>query len=181
MRRFILSIKIWFKTLFYADVADQVERLLKGELTAEPAPAAIEAPPKPVPPPPAPKRPVRSEALTFLAALQREARFVDFIQERLDDYTDEQIGAAARDVHRDCGKVIARMFALQPISTAEEGAIVEVGDDAEFYRLTGNVTGKPPFRGRLVHHGWKATMCELPEWTGSEKAALVVAPAEVEL
>jgi hypothetical protein len=47
--------------------------------------------------------PARSEALNLLAAMQREARFVDFIREPLDGYSDAQIGAAARTVHRDCG------------------------------------------------------------------------------
>ena len=60
------------------------------------------------------KSPGSSEAITLLAALQREARFVDFIQESLDGYSDAQIGAVARDVHRDCGAVLTRMFALRP-------------------------------------------------------------------
>jgi hypothetical protein len=53
-------------------------------------------------------------------------------------------------------------------------------DPAQF-RLTGNVTGAAPFRGKLQHHGWKAGKCELPEWTGNDASALVVAPAEVEV
>jgi hypothetical protein len=139
---------------------------------------------KPAPkPPPTPRAPVRSEAITLLAALQREARFVDFVKEPLDSYTDAQIGAAARDVHRDCGKVLQRLFALAPIAGEAEGAGVEVpaGFDAGRYRLTGNVAGQPPFRGRLVHHGWEATVCQLPQWTGTAAAARVVAPVEVEL
>jgi hypothetical protein len=140
--------------------------------------------PKPATPKPAaPKPVVRSEAITLLAALQREARFVDFIQESLAGYSDAQIGAAARDVHRDCGAVLQRMFALQPAVTEEEGKDVEVpaGFDAGRWRLTGNVTGTPPFRGRLVHPGWEATICELPTWSGSAAATKIVAPAEVEL
>ena len=34
---------------------------------------------------------------------------------------------------------------------------------------------------RLLFPGWRAKRCEVPEWTGSDEAALVVAPAEVEL
>jgi hypothetical protein len=126
---------------------------------------------------------VQSEAITLLAALQREARFVDFIQESLDGYSDAQIGAAARDVHRDCKAVLARMFALRPVTTEEEGKEVEVpaGFDPGRWRLTGNVTGEPPFHGRLVHPGWEATICELPTWSGGAAAARIVAPAEVEL
>ena len=131
----------------------------------------------------APKPPARSEAITLLAALQREARFVDFIQESLAGYTDAQIGAAARDVHRDCGAVLKRLFALRPAVAEEEGKEVEVpaGFDAGRWRLTGNVAGEPPFHGRLVHPGWEATTCELPTWSGSAAAARIVAPAEVEL
>jgi len=90
---------------------------------------------------------------------------------------DAQIGAAARDVHRDCGTVLQRMFALRPAVADEEGKDVEIpaGFDAGRWRLTGNVTGEPPFRGRLVHPGWEATACELPTWSGSSKAARIVA------
>jgi len=126
---------------------------------------------------------VRSEAISLLATLQREARLVDFIKEPLDDYTDAQIGAAVRDIHRDCAAVLERLFGLEPVVDQEEGTEVEVpaGFDSGRFRLTGNVTGQPPFRGRLVHHGWEATRCELPEWSGSPAAACTVAPAEVEL
>ena len=95
---------------------------------------------KPVPPKPA--APERSEALTLLAALQREARFVDFIKEPLDAYSDAQVGAASRDVHRECGRVIERMFAVEANSDLEEGAKIEVpqGTDPGCIRLVGNVT-----------------------------------------
>ena len=59
------------------------------------------------------------EALTLLAALQREARFVDLVQESLDAYTDAQIGGAARDVLRDCRKTLDRMFALKPTDASD--------------------------------------------------------------
>jgi hypothetical protein len=182
MRRILLAIRIFFVTLFNAAVAGQVERLLGG---AAPERAATAEPTAPVQPrhPPARRPATRSDALTLLAALQREARLIDFLQEPLGGYGDAQIGAAARDVHRDCAKVLARLFAIQPILSHPEGAEVEVpaGFDAGCYRLSGNVAGEPPFRGRLVHPGWQATTCELPSWSGSEAAARVLAPVEVEL
>ena len=155
---------------------------MRSDVPAAPAETPQVKPPPP-PKPAAAKPPARSEAITLLAALQREARFVDFIQESLAGYSDAQIGAAARDVHRDCGAVLKRMFALRPAVTEEEGKDVEVpaGFDAGRWRLTGNVTGQPPFHGRLVHPGWEATACELPTWSGSAAAARIVAPAEVEL
>ncbi len=84
---------------------------------------------------------------------------------------------------RDCGKVVDRLFGLTPLVADEEGSPVEVpaGYDAGRYRLTGNVSGDPPFRGRLVHHGWRATRSEIPTWSGSEQVAMILAPQEVEV
>ncbi|MFH1268209.1 MAG: DUF2760 domain-containing protein, partial [Planctomycetota bacterium] len=98
-------------------------------------------------------------------------------------YSDAQIGAVARDVHRECGQVIERLFGVVPVVEGEEGSPVEVpaGFDAGRFRLTGNVTGQPPFSGQLAHHGWEATRCQLPAFTGTAASALVLAPAEVEL
>ena len=129
------------------------------------------------------KRSRRSEAIALLAALQREGRFVDFLKEELTGYSDAQIGAVARDLHRDCAKVVERMFGIKPLLSEGEGATVEVpaGFDAGRYRLAGNIGGSPPFRGALVHHGWTATTCELPEWVGGETSLRVIAPAEVEV
>lgn len=183
MGRIWLAIRVFILVLFKGDVARQVGEVLarrKGIAAAPPAPKPeVKAEPKPK----LPARLARSEAITLLATLQREARFVDFIKEPLESYSDAQIGAAVRDVHRDCSKVLGRLFALQPILQQEEGSPVEVppGFDAGRYRLTGNVVGDPPFHGRMVHHGWEATTCQLPAWSGTELAAKVVAPVEVEL
>jgi hypothetical protein len=177
-RRIFLAFRVFFATLFHASIAEQVARLfVAGAPLAPPAPA-----PQPKQPP-APKPPVRREALTLLAALQREARLVDFIEEPLAGYSDAQIGAVARDIHRDCGALFKRLFALRPAVEQAEGAEVEIaaGFDPNRWRLTGNVTGQPPFRGRLVHPGWEATICEMPTWSGDPAAARIVAPAEVEL
>ena len=125
----------------------------------------------------------RSAALTLLSALQREARFVDFVMEPLDGFDDAQVGAAVRDIHRDMAKVVTRIFEPVPLSEEAEGASVRVpeGFDPGRFRLTGNVTGEAPFEGTLRHHGWRATRCEMPAWTGAADAALVVAPSEVEI
>lgn len=125
--------------------------------------------------------PARRDSLSLLSALQREARLVDFLQESIAAYSDAQIGAAVRDVHRDAAAVLERMLALRPVMSEAEGTTVEVRADAAQVRLVGNVTGNPPYRGTLRHGGWQATKLELPSWTGNEAAARIVAPAEVEL
>ncbi len=75
------------------------------------------------------------------------------------------------------------MFAIKPLLGEAEGAAIEVpaGFDAARYRLVGNVSGSPPFRGAVVHQGWTTTICELPEWIGGEESSRVIAPAEVEV
>jgi hypothetical protein len=182
MSRFWLAIRVFFRVLFDLAVAAEVEKVLvpRERSTAEAlekpdAAAAVKPKPKPAA--------VRSEALTLLAALQREARFVDFIQEPIDTYSDAQVGAAVREVHRQCAAVLERLFVLQPVLPDEEGREVEVPPeyDAARFRLTGNVAGLPPHRGKLVHHGWEAAKCDLPAWTGASGSARVVAPAEVEV
>jgi len=132
---------------------------------------------------PAETTPKRSEAVTLLATLQRESRLLDLIQEPLDNYTDEQIGAAARSVLRDSASVVERLFALKPVLAQDEQSMVDVpaSYDPARLRLTGKVEGNGPFRGKLAHKGWQATSVNVPAWTGSKEAAFVIAPAEIEV
>jgi len=133
--------------------------------------------------------PGRSEALTLLSTLQREARLVDLIQEPLDDYTDEQVGAAARDVLRESSKVLNRLFAIQRLSQANEGDPVEIPSNASSakWKITGkstkNATGDSDAtrRGNLIHPGWIATQLAVPQWSGNSDEATVIAPAEADL
>jgi hypothetical protein len=183
----LVALKSFFLVLFNGALARQVDDVLQRRNEQPTLPEtkleALAERPKAPARPAAPSKPARSDAITLLAALQREGRFVDFLKEELSGFSDAQIGAVARDLHRDCGKVVERMFAIQPLLSDAEGASVEVpsGFDAGRYRLVGNVGGTPPFRGALVHHGWQATACELPDWVGGEGSARVVAAAEVEV
>jgi hypothetical protein len=179
--RLVLAIRIFFRVLFDVNTASQVTALLGGPDKPVPAeePDATPSPPQPHPN----KAPERSEAITLLAALQRESRFLDIVKEPLEGYNDAQIGAAARDVLRDCGQVLERIFAIRPLADQDEGSPLETPRDydAACYRLTGNVQGDPPFRGQLVHPGWQATRCALPQWSGNEESANVIAPIEMEV
>jgi hypothetical protein len=180
MSRIALALRAFFAVLFRPPIAEQVRAAVEGR--ALPKADRDEKPPREAPPFPAAPS-VRSEAVTLLAALQRDARLVDLVKQPLDGFTDEQIGAAARNVLGDCAAVLDRFFALQPVAGQEEGAACEVpaGYDPGCYKLSGRVEGSGPFRGRLVHQGWRATSMKLPSWTGSKQAVLVIAPAEVEI
>ncbi|MFN4259199.1 MAG: DUF2760 domain-containing protein [Gemmataceae bacterium] len=120
--------------------------------------------------------------LRLLALLQREGRLLDFLLEDVQAYGDEQIGAAARDIHRQCQAALREHLVLEPVLDQEEGATVTVpvGFDPSAIRVVGNVTGEPPFQGTLRHHGWRVREIKLaPPPEGQDE--FVVMPAEVEL
>jgi len=121
-------------------------------------------------------------ALQLLALLQQEARFVDFLQENVAVYSDQEIGAAARVVHDGCVKVLHRHFDIKTIYEQSEGSSITLpqGFDASSTRLIGNVVGHAPFTGTLVHRGYRATRCELPHLTVGHDPHIIAA-AEVEL
>ncbi|HVV83403.1 MAG TPA: DUF2760 domain-containing protein [Kofleriaceae bacterium] len=124
----------------------------------------------------------RDGALALLALLQREGRFIDFAREALETFNDAEIGAAARDVHRGCKKVLDQCFTFEAVMPGQEDTRVSVpkGFDPAEVRLIGEAKGEPPFGGTLRHHGWRATRAQLPALTeGLDRA--VVAPAEVEV
>lgn len=123
-----------------------------------------------------------TSALQLLGLLQREARFVDFVQEDVVAYTDAEVGAAARVVHEGCRKVLGAHFSIAPVRNEPEGSRVTLaaGFDATAVRLTGNVVGQAPFTGTLGHRGWRVTEARLPQLT-DDKAAAILAQAEVEL
>ncbi len=134
-----------------------------------------EEPPSELPSGPEPEAYVKA----FLAALQREGRFLDFLNENLDAYDDAQIGAAVRTIHRGLKAVVFEMIELRPVVEAQEGAeiLVEEGFDPREIRLIGNVKGRPPFKGVLRHPGWRAKRLNLPKPREDD----VLAPAEVEI
>lgn len=169
------------RVLFHPEVAPRAQALL-GEAGQVVAPQPIVSP-TPSRAPAEATRPLRNDAVSLLAVLQREARLIDFLKENITPYDDAQVGAAVRDVHRGAAAVLDRLFALRPVLNDAEGSNVSVpaGADAGRITLTGNVAGQPPYRGVVRHQGWEATQLQLPEWTGGASAAKVVAPAEVEI
>jgi len=175
-------------------VSRKLNRLTSIGVTPPPSPAP--APVKPLTPvieKPAPathpalepvilKEATPDAALQLLSILQKEARFIDFIQEDILHYSDADIGAAARVVHEGCRKTIREHFSLQPVRSESEGSRVTLpkGFDAASVRLTGNVVGEAPFTGTLVHKGWQVSEVRLPKLTAGHSSH-ILAPAEVEL
>ncbi|HYR91186.1 MAG TPA: DUF2760 domain-containing protein [Terriglobia bacterium] len=167
---FFDRLKMAWRILIHADFAATVQDGLHA-LEARQTKAAA----------PSPDR-VHASALMFLAAMQREGRLIDFLQQEVAAFSDEDVGAAARVVHRGCRQVLQQFFDFEPSVSGEEGTPMSVpaGFDSQRIRLIGNVTGQPPFKGTLKHHGWTATAVRLPV-VSEALDPRVVAPAEVEL
>jgi len=121
-------------------------------------------------------------AVQVLALLQRDGRLVDFLYEDISVYTDDQVGAAAREVHGSCREVLQRYLTVEPVVDGEEGRpmMVQPGFDPAQIKLVGNIAGRPPYRGVLRHRGWRAAKVELPALPDGA-ARSVIAPAEVEV
>ena len=206
--RLWLAFLLPFQLLFDAVLAARVAAVVRGqalprlpsevETKPEPRPelkpgikTKLESKPEPKPEPkPAPKvvepeivaPPPDRTAMQLLAILQREGRFVDFLQEDVSSFSDADIGAAARVVHEGCRKVLREHFMIEPVLRETEGSQITVspGFDASAIRLTGNVVGSAPFNGVVGHRGWRATDVHLPKVADGHNIH-VLAPAEVEL
>lgn len=120
--------------------------------------------------------------LHLLSVLQKEGRLMDFFAEDLDDYDDEQIGGAVRSIHENCKKALDKYMLMDSVVEEEEDEEITIpkGFDPGAVKLTGNVTGEPPFTGTVIHRGWKVKKIELPTLSESRNPD-IIAPAEVEI
>jgi len=175
MKRLVAAIKAFFQVL------------KTGEAPPPAAgPAAPEEPEAPAQPEPERETgglsPVEAGAVQALALLQRYGRFVDFLMEDISAYDDAQVGAAVREIHSGCRKTLDEHFDVQAIMEEGEGArvAVEPGFDASRIRLSGRVSGSPPYSGTVVHRGWRVAAVRLPERSGAVDPS-VIQPAEVEV
>ncbi len=179
MNRILLAFRAFFALLFGGRLPDDM--LAELGLIVKPAPV-----PKAAPKPPAPEIKPADGALQLLGILQREARVLDFFMEDIAGYSDDQVGAAARDVHENTRTVLVRHFAPAPVIDGVEGSTVSPPDGSPaLVKYVGNVpaSGKPP-AGVLRHRGWRATAISLPQLNAraySDNTLAVLAPAEIEV
>lgn len=172
MNRIALAFRAFFNLLFGGELSPD---LLKDLKLARPAAA-----PKPAPPP-APVAKPSDGALQMLAILQRDSRLIDFLMEDISAYSDDQIGAAVRELHDQCRDSVARYVTLQPVIDSVEGTFTKApSTDPNLVKFIGNVPAKPPSGGILRHKGWRAAKVDLPALAGKQDAT-ILAPAEIEI
>ncbi len=171
-----LSFSLFFRVLFDGafarrarDLFEEPAALPPVQSSAEPEPAAE------------PERDL-TPALQLLGLLQREGRLVDFLRQDVTDFSDDEIGAAARVVHEGCRKALDGHVKVVTVRDEDEGAQLKVDApiDADRMKLVGNVVGSGPYEGTLRHRGWLAQDIHLPELVGDHDAS-VLAAAELEL
>lgn len=182
---------LWLITMFTGRRALEGEAIAAAASARSAAEAAAKAtgmqknaqaaPPKPVEAA-KPQRAPTASAIQMLSILQRQGRLIDFLQEDLSLFDDAQIGSAVRNIHAGCKQALSDHVQIEPVFAQPEGSKVTVppGFDAAEIRLSGHVSGDPPFTGTLQHRGWRVTQISLPEQVGGDKSTILAA-AEVEL
>lgn len=168
-----LAFRAFFALLFGGKLPD--------DMVAQLGLAPKAPPPAPQPPPPPAITP-EDGALQLLGILQRDGRVLDFFMEDIAPYTDEQIGAAARDVHAKTREILTRHFAPQPLIDAVEGsAVTAPAGDPALVKFIGNVPASGKAKGgALRHRGWRASAPSLPKLS-SRQDLTILAPAEIEV
>jgi hypothetical protein len=177
LSRIFLAFSSFFSILFSGKLSDSALQALglsrrEAPKSATPTPAAAPAVPAAGP---------SDGALQLLGILQRDSRLVDFLMEDIASYSDDQVGAAVRELHDQCRDSLARYIALQPVIDGVEGTFAKApSSDPNVVKFVGNVPAKPPAGGTLRHKGWKAAKIDLPRLSPKQDASFV-APAEIEV
>jgi hypothetical protein len=181
LNRIVLALRCFFNLLFSGELS--AETLTALNLTrrgASPASAPRTAAAA-APAPAAPTVRTSDGALQLLAILQRDSRLVDFLMEDIAGYSDDQVGAAVRELHDQCRDAVGRYVKLEPVIDGVEGTYAKApGTDANLIKFVGNVPAKPPAGGTLRHKGWRAVKVDLPSLPARQDAT-VIAPAEIEI
>jgi hypothetical protein len=175
LNRIFLAFRCFFNLLFSGELSG--ETLSALHLTKRAAAPAV--PKAATAAPPAAK--TSDGALQILGILQRDSRLVDFLMEDIAGYSDDQVGAAVRELHDQCRDSMARYVTLQPVIDGVEGTFAKApSSDPNVVKFIGNVPAKPPSGGTLRHKGWRASKIDLPA-LGAKQDATVIAPAEIEI
>ena len=179
MNRILLAFQAFFSLLFSGELsADTLTALNLSKRTGASPKAAA---PAPAAAPAAPAVRTADGALQLLGILQRDSRLIDFLQEDIASYEDDQIGAAVRELHDQCRDAIARYVTLAPVIDGVEGTYAKTpAQDANLVKFVGNVPAKTPPGGTLRHKGWRATKVDLPNLPAKQDPTIIAA-AEIEI
>jgi hypothetical protein len=181
LNRVFLAFRCFFNILFHGQLSDAARSSLglsgraaspaTSAKSAAPAAAAVATP----------SAKTSDGALQILSIMQRDSRLLDFLMEDLASYSDDQIGAAVRELHDQCRDSVSRYITLQPVIDGVEGTFTQApSKDPGIVKFVGNVPATPPGGGTLRHKGWRAAKIDLPALPPKQDAS-ILAPAEIEI
>jgi hypothetical protein len=172
LSRISLAFKSFFIILFKGYLPDSVAEHYGYVKKSE-----VKPPPKP-----APQFKPSDGALQMLGILQRDARVIDFFMEDVSPYSDDQVGAAFRQVNEQGRAALQRYVKLEPVIDGVVNTPVRVESrDPNATKLIGNVPadGKAT-QGLLRHNGWRVESVNLPNISPGQDVK-ILAPAEIEI
>jgi hypothetical protein len=181
LNRVFVAFRCFFNILFRGQLSDAALAALG--LSRRGGPPATS--PKAAAPGPAttttPSVKTSDGALQILSIMQRDSRLLDFLMEDLTTYSDDQVGAAVRELHDQCRDSVSRYITLQPVIDGVEGTFAQApSKDPGIVKFVGNVPATPPPGGTLRHKGWRAAKVDLPALPPKQDAT-ILAPAEIEI
>lgn len=128
----------------------------------------------------------QSPAVQVLNLFQTHGRLIDFLQEDIRQFDDADIGAAVRDIHAGCRKVLDKHFEITPVIDKNDGDNINIEPqfDPSRIELVGNLLTdnviESGVKGKLVHKGWQAVSTHLPTVADGQDDR-IIAPAQVEV
>jgi hypothetical protein len=169
LNRILFAFRSFFSILFQGTLAPDIA-LAFGYTKPMPVKAA---------PPPKLETGAADGAVQILSLLQRDARLLDFLMEDISAYSDEQVGAAVRDVQAQSRTSLERYLQFQPVIDGVEGTYTKTeGVTSGAVKLIGNVPASGTASGGLLRHkGWQAAKVDLP----AAAPGNILAPAEIEV
>jgi hypothetical protein len=181
LNRVVLAFRAFFNLLISGELSQETLTALNLTRRGAAAPPASSKTAAAASPAPTPTVRTADGALQLLAILQRDSRLVDFLMEDIAAYSDDQVGAAVRELHDQCRDAVGRYVKLEAVIDGVEGTYAKApGPDANLVKFVGNVPAKPPAGGTLRHKGWRATKVDLPSLP-AKLDATIIAPAEIEI
>ena len=172
MSRIALAFRSFFSILFSGTLPSDIAQALGFAPIRTPTPAAK----------PTPQARPSDGALQILGILQRDSRLIDFLMEDISAYSDEQVGAAVRNLHDQSRESLNRYLRLAPVIDAVEGSFTKLdSNDPAAVKLLGNVPASGKASGGVLRHkGWRAEKIDLPPLAASQTNS-ILAPAEIEV
>ena len=94
--------------------------------------------------------------------------------EDISGYSDEQVGAAVRNVHDQSRESLNRYLSLKPVIDGVEGSFTKIDSiDPSTVKLLGNVPANGKAAGGVLRHkGWRAEKIELPALPPGQSASV---------